>query len=62
MDTIQVIAEADQARMDGWKTLYEDMLIRAYVPESAQMTREDALSLAMERDREAAMQVYITQG
>ncbi len=41
-----------------WKDIAEDMLIAAYVPEAEHLTREEALKLALERDKEAAMQLY----
>lgn len=41
-----------------WQALAEDELIRVYVPEADQMTREQALSLAQERDLEAARNLY----
>lgn len=36
------------------KTIAEDTLIRAYVPEAGDLTRDEALSLALERDLAAA--------
>lgn len=37
--------------------LFEDNLILTYVPEAEFMSREEALSLAIERDREAAKEM-----
>ena len=37
-----------------WKTVAEDMLIAAYVPEADTMSRSDALELALQRDAQAA--------
>lgn len=43
-----------------WDTLttqeIEDALITTYVPEAGQMSREDALALALQRDEEFAME------
>jgi hypothetical protein len=43
--------------VEVWKNIAEDMLIAAYVPDAENMTREDALKLALERDEQAAMQL-----
>ncbi len=37
-----------------WQGIAEDMLIYAYVPEAGQMTRAEALELALQRDLAAA--------
>lgn len=39
---------------ETWRKISEDILIAVYVPEADQMSREDALDLAMERDRSAS--------
>lgn len=36
---------------------YEDALIAAYVPEADTLTRDEALSLAKERDEQAAQEL-----
>lgn len=41
-----------------WKAYAEDMLIKTYVPDADTMTRAEALELAIQRDREAAQQIY----
>lgn len=48
-DTIQVQIE------QMWKEHEEDQLIAAYVPDAENYSREDALKLALERDKEAAL-------
>jgi hypothetical protein len=49
----------DELTPFGWQELAEDILIRVYVPEADQMSHQDALRLAQERDIEAARNLYI---
>jgi hypothetical protein len=39
------------------RTEYEDTLIEVYVPEAGEMTREEALVLAQERDLQASIEL-----
>lgn len=43
---------------ESWREFAEDLLIRVYVPEAEQLTRQEAIELAMERDEQAARELY----
>lgn len=53
-----------QAQMEQMWDLheFETAMIAAYVPEAEQMSRDEALALAYQRDREAAEALRISAG
>ena len=54
-NTFNVMSDQEsEARLQVWKEVAEEMLIQVYVPEADQMTREEALELALERDLQRA--------
>jgi hypothetical protein len=54
-----VLKPVERAAEGAWRQVAEDMLIIAYVPEADQLSHEQALQLALERDEIAARQLAI---
>lgn len=53
----RIIVDGHQTLEKVWAQVAKEILISVYVPEAEQMSYEDALQLAIERDHKAAEQL-----